>query len=172
MAIREILIWPDDRLKKVSKPIERVDDTLRKVVKDMADTMYDAPGVGLAAPQVDVHLRLLITDIEGDEKNRKIKVIINPEIVAQSGSQTDQEGCLSVPGVFADVERADWVKVRYRDLDWNLIEEEATGLQARAFQHEIDHLDGIVFVELLSPVKRRMIRNKMLKLKKERTPRR
>jgi peptide deformylase len=162
MAILNILRYPDARLHKVAKPVTEFGERLNKLVADMAETMYDAPGVGLAASQVDVHERLVIVDIS-DTKDQ-LQVFINPEITwASEEKQVYDEGCLSVPGIYDGVERPSQVKVRALDLKGQPFELEADGLLAVCIQHEIDHLLGKVFVEYLSPLKRNRIKAKMLK---------
>lgn len=161
MAKLTILEFPDPRLRTVAKPVERVDDDLRRLIDDMFETMYAAPGIGLAATQVDVHQRLLVLDVS-EEKNRPM-VFINPEIVASEGTEVCQEGCLSVPGIFADVKRAAQVTVRALDRDGRPFEVTADGLLAVCIQHEMDHLAGKLFVDYLSPLKREMVRKKLAK---------
>ena len=162
MSILNILRYPDPRLHKVAKPVTVFDDKLEKLVADMAETMYEAPGVGLAASQVDVHEQLLIIDIS-DTKDA-LTVFINPEIIwASDEMQVYDEGCLSVPGVYDGVERHAKVKVRALDVKGQPFELEADGLLAVCIQHEMDHLLGKVFVEYLSPLKRNRIKTKMLK---------
>ncbi|MBB5014772.1 peptide deformylase [Rehaibacterium terrae] len=161
MAKLTILEFPDPRLRTVAKPVERVDDALRRLIDDMFETMYAAPGIGLAATQVDVHQRLLVLDVSED-KSRPM-VFINPEIVASEGTEVCQEGCLSVPGIFADVKRAAQVTVRALDRDGRPFEIVADGLLAVCIQHEMDHLAGKLFVDYLSPLKREMVRKKLAK---------
>ncbi|MDD2885467.1 MAG: peptide deformylase [Dechloromonas sp.] len=161
MALLPILRFPDPRLKKVALPITNVDNGIRRLAADMAETMYEAPGIGLAATQVDVHKRLMVIDVS-EEKNA-LCVFINPEIVNQAGSETGEEGCLSVPGIYDKVERAAEVTVRYLDLDGKPQQLAADGLLAVCIQHEIDHLNGKVFVDHLSQLKQTRIRNKMAK---------
>lgn len=139
----------------------RIDDRIRQLARDMAETMYEAPGIGLAATQVDVHLRLIVVD--ASETRDQLLVLINPEIAAQEGSQKCEEGCLSVPGIYDRVERAEHVVVRYLDLDGHEQTVEASGLLAVCLQHEIDHLQGRVFVEHLSQLKQLRIRSKLAK---------
>ncbi|HEX5755864.1 MAG TPA: peptide deformylase [Arenimonas sp.] len=165
MAKLTILEFPDPRLRTVAKPVEQVDDTLRQLIDDMFETMYAAPGIGLAATQVDVHQRLLVLDVSED-RSRPL-VFINPEIIEQAGSQTCQEGCLSVPGIYADVKRAERVRVRALDRDGSSFEIEADGLLAVCIQHELDHLAGKVFVDYLSPLKREMVRKKLAKQRRD-----
>ena len=165
MAILNILHYPDKRLHKVAKPIVAVDDRVRQLAKDMAETMYEAPGVGLAATQVDVHQRIIVIDVS--EESNDLLVLINPEIVWSSDdSKVYEEGCLSVPGVYDEVERASEIKVKALDLNGEPFEFEADGLLAVCVQHEIDHLNGKVFVEKLSMLKQMRIRTKFTKLQK------
>jgi peptide deformylase len=162
MSILNILRYPDARLHKIAKPVTIFDARLKKLVADMAETMYDAPGVGLAASQVDVHEQLVVIDTS--ETNTDLLVFINPEIIWSSPERkVYDEGCLSVPGIYDGVERAAEVKVRALDLDGNSFELHADGLLAVCVQHEMDHLIGKVFVEYLSPLKRNRIKTKMLK---------
>jgi peptide deformylase len=162
MALLSILRYPDPRLHKVAKPVTAFDARLKKLIADMAETMYDAPGIGLAASQVDVHQQLLILDIS--ETTRELQVFINPEILwASEETKIYDEGCLSVPGVYDGVERPARIKARAVDADGKSFEVEAEGLLAVCLQHEMDHLKGKVFVEYLSPLKRNRIRTKMLK---------
>ena len=168
MALLPILEFPDPRLRTVATPVDVVDDALRGLIDDMFETMYDAPGIGLAASQVDVHRRLLVLDVSED-KSRPM-VFINPEIVEQRGRQTCQEGCLSVPGIYADVDRAEWIRVRALDRDGKPFEIEADGLLAVCIQHEMDHLAGKVFVDYLSPLKRDMVRKKLDKARRAAAP--
>lgn len=166
MAKLTILEFPDPRLRTRAKPVEQVDDGLRRLIDDMFETMYDAPGIGLAATQVDVHRRLLVLDVSED-KSRPM-VFINPEILESRGVQTCQEGCLSLPGVYADVKRAEHIRVRALDRDGQTFELEAEGLLAVCIQHEIDHLEGKVFTDHLSPIKREMVKKKLEKLRRGR----
>jgi peptide deformylase len=161
MALLPILRFPDPRLKKVAAPVTRFDDELRRLAADMAETMYEAPGIGLAATQVDVHKRLVVIDVSEDKG--ELRVFVNPRLSACTGSQTGEEGCLSVPGIFDKVERAERVTVNYQDLDGADQVLEADGLLAVCIQHEIDHLDGKVFVDHLSQLKQTRIRNKLAK---------
>jgi peptide deformylase len=161
MAVLDILRYPDPRLEAIAAPVERVDDTIRQLVRDMAQTMYDAPGIGLAATQVDVHKRVIVLDVS--ETRDQLIVLINPEIVAREGEQECEEGCLSVPGVYDVVKRAAKVKVRALDGDGTPYELEAAGLLAVCIQHEMDHLEGKVFVEYLSRLKQTRIRAKLQK---------
>jgi peptide deformylase len=157
----KILEFPDPRLRTKATPIETVDDELRLLIGDMFETMYEAPGIGLAATQVDVHKRLLVTDVSMDKDAPY--VLINPEILEKDGVIATDEGCLSVPGYFEEVERAEHIKVRFLDRDGAEVELEAEGLLAVCIQHEIDHLDGKLFVDYLSEAKRTRIRKKLLK---------
>lgn len=161
MALLPILHYPDVRLKKVAAPVTSFDDNLRKLASDMAETMYAAPGVGLAATQVDVHKRLVVIDIS-EEKNALL-VLVNPEIIERDGMRLGEEGCLSVPGIYDKVERAEHVVARYQDLDGKSREISAEGLLAVCIQHELDHLDGKVFVQYLSQLKQTRIKSKLVK---------
>jgi peptide deformylase len=166
MSLLPSLRYPDPRLHKVAKPVTAFDNRLKKLVADMADTMYDAPGVGLAASQVDVHEQLIVIDTS--ETHDDLRVFINPEITwASPEKQVYDEGCLSVPGIYDGVERPARVKVRALDLDGKSFELEADGLLAVCIQHEMDHLKGKVFVEYLSPLKRNRIKTRMLKEERE-----
>jgi len=166
MSKLNILRYPDPRLHKIAKRVTVFDARLAKLVDDMAETMYDAPGVGLAATQVDVHERLMIIDVT--ETKEGLKAYINPEIIwASEEKQVYDEGCLSVPGVYDGVERAARVKVRAYDVKGEVFEQEADGLLAVCIQHEMDHLDGKVFVEYLSPLKRNRIKTRMIKEERE-----
>ena len=161
MAILNILEFPDPRLRTIAQPVDVVDDALRQLIDDMFETMYAAPGIGLAASQVDVHQRFMVIDVS-EEKNAP-QVFINPEIVARDGDQVYQEGCLSVPGIYADVTRANRITVRYLERDGQPRELDVDGLLAVCIQHEMDHLDGKLFVDYLSPLKREMVRKKLAK---------
>ena len=161
MSLLPILRFPDPRLKKVAAPVENIDDDIRRLASDMAETMYEAPGIGLAATQVDVHKRIIVIDIS--ETRDHLLVLINPEILESDGLQVCEEGCLSVPGIYDKVERAETVAVRYLDLDGKEKRIEADGLLAVCLQHEIDHLDGHVFVEHLSLLKQNRIKAKLAK---------
>ncbi len=164
MALLPIIEFPDPRLRTIAKPIAQVDGALRQLIDDMFETMYEAPGIGLAATQVNVHQQLLVLDVSED-KSRPM-VFINPEILASEGSQIYQEGCLSVPGIFADVKRADKITVKALDRDGKTFELSADGLLAVCIQHEMDHLAGKVFVDYLSPLKRELVRKKLAKQRK------
>lgn len=166
MSLLNILRYPDSRLHKIAKPVTEFDARLKQLVADMAETMYEAPGVGLAASQVDVHQQLIVIDIS--ETSSDLKVFINPEIIwASAAMQIYDEGCLSVPGVYDGVERHAEVKVRALDVDGKSFETSADGLFAVCIQHEMDHLQGKVFVEYLSPLKRNRIKARMLKEERE-----
>ncbi len=162
MSLLSILRYPDPRLHKVAKPVTAFDARLKRLVEDMAETMYDAPGVGLAATQIDVHEQIVVIDTS--DAHDDLRVFVNPEIVwASEEKQVYDEGCLSVPGIYDGVERPARVKVRALDADGKSFEVEADGLLAVCIQHEMDHLKGKVFVEYLSPLKRNRIKTKLLK---------
>ena len=161
MAKLRILEFPDPRLRKRAKPVEVVDDALRSLIDDLFETMYEAPGIGLAATQVDVHKRLLVADVSQDKDEPW--VLINPEILEKDGTAVTEEGCLSVPGYFEEVERAEHIKVRFLDRDGRSVEAEFEGLLAVCVQHEMDHLDGKLFVDYLSEAKRQRIRKRLEK---------
>ena len=161
MPLLPILRFPDPRLKKVAAPVRNIDENIRRLARDMAETMYEAPGIGLAATQVDVHKRVIVIDIS--ETHDQLFTLINPEIVESDGQQVCEEGCLSVPGIYDKVERAENVVVRYLDLEGREKTIEADGLLAVCLQHEIDHLDGKVFVEHLSQLKQLRIKAKLAK---------
>ena len=167
MALLPILEFPDPRLRTKAVPVEAANVTtpeFQRLLDDMFETMYDAPGIGLAASQVDVHQRFMVIDIS-EEKNQP-QVFINPELSDKAGEQVYQEGCLSVPGIFADVTRADEITVRFLDRQGQPQELRADGLLAVCIQHEMDHLDGKLFVDYLSPLKREMVRKKLAKQRK------
>src|SRR5512134_1537414 len=161
MAVLTVLRYPDPRLEKIAQPVDRVDDSIRQLVRDMAETMYAAPGIGLAATQVDVHKRVIVLDVS--DTRDQLLVLINPEILVREGEQECEEGCLSVPGVYDVVKRAEKVKVRALNRDGQPFELAAEGLLAVCIQHEMDHLEGKVFVEYLSRLKQSRIRAKMQK---------
>jgi len=167
MAIRDILLYPDPRLNIVARPVAQVDDGIRTLIDDMAQTMYAAPGIGLAATQVDVHLRVIV--IDASEARNSLVVLINPEIVAAEGEQLCDEGCLSVPGVYEPVTRAAKVTVRALDREGRPFELTAEGMLAVCIQHEMDHLLGRVFVERLSRLKQSRIRARFTKREKRRS---
>ena len=166
MALLQILEFPDPRLRTRAQPVTQVDAALRTLIDDMFETMYAAPGIGLAATQVNVAKRLLVIDIS--ERREQPLVLINPEIVSREGIEETEEGCLSVPGIFDKVTRAERIGVRALDRDGKPIELAADGLLAVCVQHEIDHLDGKLFVDYLSELKRTRIRKKLEKERKER----
>ncbi len=161
MAVRTILHYPDPRLYRVSQPVVDVDGSIRALVDDMVETMYTAPGIGLAATQIDVHQRIIVIDLS-PEKN-DLQVFINPEILTSKGEQYIEEGCLSVPGIFERVIRAEHIRGRALDREGQPFELTATGLLAVCIQHEIDHLEGKVFVDYLSRLKQSRIRKKLEK---------
>ncbi|HET9032890.1 MAG TPA: peptide deformylase [Dokdonella sp.] len=161
MSILTILEFPDPRLRTKAQPVTTFDAALKKLSDDMLTTMYEAPGIGLAASQVDRHIQLLVLDVS-EEKNAPM-TIVNPRILEREGTQTCQEGCLSVPGIFADVDRSDRIRLAAQDVAGNPIELEADGLLAVCIQHEMDHLIGKLFVDYLSPLKRDMVRKKLEK---------
>lgn len=165
MALLPILHYPDPRLHKVAAPVKRVDDKIRKLIKDMADTMYAAPGIGLAATQVDVHQRIIVIDIS--ETRDQLQVFINPEIISAEGEAECEEGCLSVPGIFEKVTRAAKVTVSALDEQGKERQLEADGLLAVCIQHEMDHLIGRVFVEKLSRLKQQRITAKLVKQQRQ-----
>jgi peptide deformylase len=161
MAQLDILEFPDPRLRLVAQPVETFDADLKRLADDMLATMYDAPGIGLAATQVNVQKRLLVLDVS--ETHDDPRVFINPEILESRGTEVCQEGCLSFPGVYADVERKDWVRVKAQDVTGKAFELETGGLLAVCIQHEMDHLVGKVFVDYLSPLKRSLLLRKLEK---------
>jgi len=165
MSKLEILEFPDPRLRTKATPVKVVDDAVRTLISNMFETMYAAPGIGLAATQVDVHKRLLITDVSVDRDEPY--VLINPEILEKDGVTVTDEGCLSVPGYYEEVERAEHVRVRFLDSDGSELELDAHGLLAVCIQHEIDHLDGRLFVDYLSEAKRQRIRKKLEKERRQ-----
>jgi len=167
MAVLEILKFPNPKLKKKSLPVEAIDDDLRRLVLNLAETMYAAPGVGLAAPQVGHSLRLAVIDVTPVAEKKNLLVLINPEIISAEGECTWDEGCLSVPDYNEDVKRKEKVVVRYQDLEGKVCEIAAEGLLAIALQHELDHLDGILFIDRISALKRALYRRKLQKEKKE-----
>lgn len=169
MSVRSILIHPDPRLKKVCAPFDGVDKAVRKLADDMMETMYDAPGIGLAAPQIGVLQRLFVMDCAGKEEEPAPMALINPKVTWSSEVlNVHEEGCLSIPEQYEEVTRPAEIKVQYQDLDGQMLEAHFDGLQATCAQHEIDHLDGKLFIDYLSRIKRGMITKKMKKLKAER----
>jgi peptide deformylase len=167
MAIRPILHYPDERLYRVAQPVSTVDALIQDLVRDMAETMYAAPGVGLAATQIDVHQRIIVIDVS--EARDRLLTFINPKIVFLEGKQECDEGCLSVPGIYEPVTRASKIRVEAIGADGKKFSLDAEGLLAVCIQHEIDHLDGKVFVDYLSRLKQSRIRAKMLKRQREAT---
>ncbi len=165
MATLEILEFPDPRLRTAAKPVTVFDDELRKLARDMTETMYAENGIGLAATQVNVHRQLLVLDVS--DSRDQLKIYVNPQILESSGEQNCEEGCLSVPGVYAEVKRAENVRVRAFDVHGQAFEEDLSGLHAICLQHEMDHLQGKLFVDYLSPLKRQMVRKKLEKAKKQ-----
>jgi len=165
MAILDILQFPDPRLRERARPVDTVDEGIRTLVDDMLETMYAAPGIGLAATQVNVHRRVLVIDISEDKSEPR--VFINPEILEREGVEEMDEGCLSVPGIYERVQRAERIRVRALDRDGQPFELEADGLLAVCIQHEIDHLDGKLFVDYLSQLKRQRIRKKLEKQQRQ-----
>ncbi|MBX2849206.1 MAG: peptide deformylase [Acidiferrobacterales bacterium] len=161
MAILDILVYPDSRLRKVADPVENVDDNIRQLVQDMLETMYDANGIGLAATQVDVHKQVIVMDIS--ESRDQPLILINPKVVDKNGEKVNDEGCLSVPEYYAPVPRAEEIKLTSLDLEGEIVEIEANGLLAICIQHEMDHLLGKVFVDYLSRLKQDRVRKKMIK---------
>jgi len=162
MTTLTVLRFPDERLRTKAKPVSEITDETRAIVKDMLETMYDEKGVGLAATQVNIHQRIVVIDVS--ENNDTPYVLINPEITVKSDDTViNEEGCLSLPEIYGDVERPNAVRLRWYDLDGKKNEEDFTGFQAVALQHEFDHLDGKVFIDYFSPLKRRMIIKKLKK---------
>ncbi len=165
MAILDILHYPDKRLRTVAKPVAKVDDSIKQLVDDMFETMYIAPGIGLAATQVDVHQQVIVIDIS-EEKNQPL-CLINPEIIAEEGTESCDEGCLSVPDIYEMVERAEKVTVKALDQNGDEYTLEANELLAVCIQHEMDHLKGKLFVDYLSPLKLQRIKKRLLKVQRE-----
>jgi len=165
VSILTILEFPDKRLRTVAKPVENVDDTIRKLVDDMLETMYESKGVGLAATQINVHKRVIVMDTSED-KDAPL-CLINPEIIEKDGVEESEEGCLSVPGFYEKVQRAEHIKVRALDKNGESFELEAKELLAVCIQHEMDHLQGKLFVDYLSPLKRKRIKEKLEKIHKQ-----
>ena len=167
MALREILVVPDPVLKQVSTPVEVVDDDLRALMDDMLETMYAAPGIGLAAIQIGVPKRVIVMDLHRPEEPRQPRYFVNPEILWRSEETAPyEEGCLSVPEIYDEVERPAKVRLRYLNYDGEPVEEEAEGLYAVCIQHEMDHLEGVLFIDHLSRLKRTMALKKLEKLRK------
>ena len=164
MTILNILKYPDQRLYKVAREVKVVNKEIKTLISNMAETMYEAPGIGLAATQVDFHQRIIIIDISEDKNN--LLVLINPILLESKGEEINQEGCLSVPEVFEKVKRADWIKISAIDINGKKFELEADGLLAVCIQHEMDHLEGKVFVDYLSNLKKNRIKKKLIKMGK------
>ncbi|HXV06967.1 MAG TPA: peptide deformylase [Burkholderiales bacterium] len=165
MALLPILHYPDERLHRVAAPVQEINDRIRQLVRDMAETMYSAPGIGLAATQVDVHEQVIVIDIS--ETRDRLQVFINPELLDSRGQAECEEGCLSVPGIYEKVTRAEWIKVRARDADGKSFTLEADGLLGVCIQHEMDHLKGKVFVEYLSRLKQSRIIGRLKKQQRQ-----
>ena len=165
--IQKILTYPDPELKKKSAPVTVINEKTRELVLDMAETMYDAPGVGLAAPQIGVHQRIVVIDVSATEEEPELIVAINPVIIHAEGESYEEEGCLSVPKYAANVRRHERVVVKALNLEGEEITCKAEGLLAVAFQHEIDHLDGILFIDHISPLKREIFKRKYRRLREE-----
>ena len=161
MAILDVLSFPDERLRTVAKPVEEVDDEIKQLVSDMFETMKDENGIGLAATQVNRHVQVVVMDVSEDQNEPR--VFINPEIIRKDGSTISEEGCLSVPGNYAKVERAEAITVKALDQNGESFELDAEGLLAICIQHELDHLKGKLFIDYLSPLKRQRIRKKLEK---------
>jgi len=167
MSKLSILEYPDPRLRTVAKPVTRFDAQLQTLIDDMAETMYAARGIGLAATQVDQHLRLLVLDVS--DSRDALQVFINPELLDRSGSSSHEEGCLSVPEIYAEVKRAESVTVRAQDANGEQFEQQLDGLAAICLQHEMDHLQGRLFVDYLSPIKRDMLKKKLARQRRQPT---
>ena len=166
MSLLQILHYPDKRLHLKAKSIRVIDDSIKTLVQNMIHTMYDSNGIGLAASQVNMQLRLFIMDISKDDEPKNVLTFINPEILSRSGEVIGEEGCLSVPGVYESVLRSEWITVKYQDINSQEHTIDCSGLMAVCIQHEIDHLDGKVFVDYLSPLKQNFIKKKMKKIYK------
>jgi peptide deformylase len=167
MTILDVLNYPDPRLHKVASIVDEIDSEIRKIIGDMTETMYAAPGIGLSATQINFHKRIIIIDIS--DKKDELLVLINPEILSSEGYQNSQEGCLSVPGIYETVERASEIKVRALNIKGELIELDVDGKLSICIQHEMDHLMGKVFIEYLSTLKKNRIKTKMIKKNKKST---
>jgi len=171
MTIKPLIILPDPLLRQISRPLERVDDPLRKLADDMLETMYDAPGIGLAAIQIGEPLRMLVIDLAKEDEKPAPQVFINPEVLERSEERSVyEEGCLSIPDYYAEVERPASVRVKFLDRDGKEQEITADGLLATCLQHEMDHLNGVLFIDHISKLKRDMVVKKFKKLAKERPP--
>jgi peptide deformylase len=165
MATLEILSFPDPRLRIKANPVEDFNPALLQLISDMTQTMYTENGIGLAATQVNAHLQLLVLDVS--DSRDQLRIYINPELVLEEGSETCEEGCLSVPGVYAEVKRAQIIRVKAQKPDGSFFEESLEGLHSVCLQHEIDHLKGVLFVDYLSPLKRQLVRRKLEKQKRQ-----
>ncbi|MFW6020492.1 MAG: peptide deformylase [Guyparkeria sp.] len=161
MSLRDILIYPDDRLREIARPVDSFEPALAELVADMFETMYQERGIGLAATQIDEHRRLFVADVSEDRSGAM--AFVNPEILARSGEVESEEGCLSIPGINETIPRAERIRVRAQDEQGRIIEQDLDGLLAICFQHELDHLDGRLFIDYLSPLKQQRIRKKMEK---------
>lgn len=161
MALLEILKYPDPRLREVARPVATIDESIRQIVVDMAETMYAAPGIGLAATQVGIPLRIFVIDVAPEGEPSELRVFINPQIESKRGKQVWKEGCLSFPGVAEDVKRAEWIKAKAYGADGKPFELEADGILAVAIQHENDHLDGVLMIDQVNALARRRIGHKM-----------
>ena len=160
MAVLKVRKYGDPVLRRRAQPVGEITPEIRRMVEDMTETMFEEVGIGLAAPQVGISLRLMVV---GDEKGRGARALVNPVIAEQGGEVTAEEGCLSLPGIFADVTRAEWVRLDAHDLDGNPVSVKARGLTARVFQHEMDHLDGVLFIDRLDPMTRDRIKRRIKK---------
>jgi peptide deformylase len=160
MAVLKVRKYGDPLLRRRAAPVREITPEIRRIVTDMVETMYDEVGIGLAAPQVGISLRLMVV---GDEKTPEARALVNPIIAEQGGEVTSEEGCLSLPGIFAPVTRAEWVKLEAQDLDGKPVSIRARGLAARVYQHEMDHLDGVLFIDRLDPVTRDRIKRRIKK---------
>jgi peptide deformylase len=167
MALLNILHFPDAKLRTVAKPVAQFDEKLNELINNMFETMYEAPGIGLAATQVDQHIRLLVMDVSEDRNQPRF--LINPELLMAEGEEESDEGCLSVPGFYEAVKRAEHIRVRTQNKNGEFVEFEASGIEAVCIQHEMDHLEGKLFVDYLSTMKRDRIRKKLIKQKKQGT---
>jgi peptide deformylase len=163
MSVRTILHYPDPKLRELGKRVERFDDELRRLVDDMAETMYAAPGVGLAATQIGEGWQVFVVDCAAEGEPSDLRVFVNPEILSVEGKAANEEGCLSFPGAREDVERAESVRVRAQDLEGTVFELQTEGLLAIAIQHEYDHLQGVLMIDHLGPLKKRLLHRKMMK---------
>ena len=161
MSLRDILIYPDDRLREIARPVDSFEPALAELVDDMFETMYQERGIGLAATQIDEHRRLFVADVSEDRSGAL--AFVNPEILAREGAVESEEGCLSIPGINETIERAERIRVRAQDAQGKAFEQDLDGLLAICFQHELDHLDGRLFIDYLSPLKQQRIRKKMQK---------